>query len=61
MVRVITSEFRVGLRIEIDGQPYLILQNDFVKPGKGQAFNRIKVKIFLQEESLKRRLNLENR
>ncbi|WP_213358323.1 elongation factor P [Chlamydiifrater phoenicopteri] len=47
MVRVSTSDFRVGLRIEIDGQPYLILQNDFVKPGKGQAFNRIKVKNFL--------------
>lgn len=47
MVRVSTSEFRVGLRIEVDGQPYLILQNDFVKPGKGQAFNRIKIKNFL--------------
>ncbi len=47
MVRISTSEFRVGLRIEIDGQPYMILQNDFVKPGKGQAFNRIKVKNFL--------------
>ena len=47
MVRVSTSEFRVGLRVEIDGQPYVILQNDFVKPGKGQAFNRIKVKNFL--------------
>lgn len=47
MVRVSTSEFRVGLRIELDGQPYLILQNEFVKPGKGQAFNRIKVKNFI--------------
>ncbi|QXE28264.1 elongation factor P [Chlamydia buteonis] len=54
MVRVSTSEFRVGLRIEIDGQPYLILQNDFVKPGKGQAFNRIKVKNFLTGRVIER-------
>ena len=47
MVRVRPSEFRVGSRVENDGQPYVILQNDFVKPGKGQAFNRIKVKNFL--------------
>ncbi|ANH78693.1 elongation factor P [Candidatus Chlamydia sanziniae] len=46
MVRINTSEFRVGLKIEIDNQPYIILQNDFVKPGKGQAFNRIKIKNF---------------
>lgn len=51
MVRISTSDFRVGLRIEIDGQPYLILQNDFVKPGKGQAFNRIKVKKFFNRAS----------
>ncbi|WP_100934233.1 elongation factor P [Candidatus Chlamydia corallus] len=54
MVRVSTSEFRVGLRIQIDGQPYLILQNDFVKPGKGQAFNRIKVKNFLTGRVIER-------
>ncbi|MEG0037132.1 MAG: elongation factor P [Victivallaceae bacterium] len=44
MVRVNTSDFRVGLKIELEGQPYIILQNEFVKPGKGQAFNRIKIK-----------------
>lgn len=44
MVRVSTSDFRVGLRIELEGQPYIILHNEFVKPGKGQAFNRIKIK-----------------
>ncbi|WP_201456357.1 elongation factor P [Chlamydia sp. 17-3921] len=54
MVRVSTSEFRVGLRVEIDGQPYLILQNEFVKPGKGQAFNRIKVKNFLTGRVIER-------
>lgn len=28
----------------LDGDPYVIVENEFVKPGKGQAFNRVKVK-----------------
>ncbi|WP_194843653.1 elongation factor P [Candidatus Clavichlamydia salmonicola] len=44
MVRVSTSEFKVGLKVEIEKQPYVILINEFVKPGKGQAFNRIKIR-----------------
>lgn len=39
-----TNEFRSGLRIILDGDPYIIVENEFVKPGKGQAFNRVKVK-----------------
>ncbi|MDH4108973.1 MAG: elongation factor P [Gammaproteobacteria bacterium] len=39
-----TSEFRSGLRIILDGDPFLIVENEFVKPGKGQAFNRVRVK-----------------
>ena len=39
-----TSEFRKGLRVELDGQPYVIIDNQFVKPGKGQAFNRVRFK-----------------
>ena len=30
-----TNEFRSGLRIIIDGDPYIIVENEFVKPGKG--------------------------
>jgi elongation factor P len=41
---VSTNEFRKKLKIMIDGQPYMIIENQFVKPGKGQAFNRVKVK-----------------
>src|SRR3990167_1332124 len=37
-----TSEFRGGLKVMIDGDPCNILENEFVKPGKGQAFNRVK-------------------
>lgn len=39
-----TNEFRSGLRIMIDGDPCVIVENEFVKPGKGQAFNRVKIK-----------------
>ena len=39
-----TNEFRSGLKIMIDGDPYAIVENEFVKPGKGQAINRVKVR-----------------
>lgn len=37
-----TNEFRNGLKVMVDGDPCSILENEFVKPGKGQAFNRVK-------------------
>ncbi len=39
-----TSEFRSGLKLLIDGDPYVVVENEFVKPGKGQAFNRVKIR-----------------
>ncbi len=39
-----TNEFRSGLKIMIDNDPYSIIENEFVKPGKGQAFNRVKLR-----------------
>ena len=35
-----TNEFRSGLKLIIDGDPCSIIENEFVKPGKGQAFVR---------------------
>ena len=37
-----TNEFKSGLKLMIDGDPCAIIENEFVKPGKGQAFNRVK-------------------
>jgi len=37
-----TNEFRSGIKILMEGDPCSILENEFVKPGKGQAFNRVK-------------------
>ena len=39
-----TNEFRSGLKLMIDGDPCSIVDNEVVKPGKGQAFNRVKVR-----------------
>ena len=39
-----TNEFRSGLKLMIDGDPCSIIENEFVKPGKGQAFNRVKIR-----------------
>jgi len=39
-----TSEFKNGLKFIMDGDPYTIVDNELVKPGKGQAFNRVKIR-----------------
>jgi elongation factor P len=39
-----TSEFRGGLKILLDGDPQVIVENEFVKPGKGQAFSRVRLR-----------------
>ncbi|AJI54277.1 MULTISPECIES: elongation factor P [Francisella] len=44
-----TNEFKGGLKILIDGNPMVIVENEFVKPGKGQAFNRVKLKNLLND------------
>lgn len=38
------GDLRKGLKIEIDKEPYIIVQFDFVKPGKGQALYKCKLK-----------------
>lgn len=39
-----TNEFKNGLKLMIDGDPCSIVECDFVKPGKGQAFTRVKIR-----------------
>ena len=39
-----TNEFRSGLKVMLDGDPCSIVENEFVKPGKGQAFNRVRLR-----------------
>jgi elongation factor P len=44
MANYSTNEFKSGLKVMLDGDPCSILENEFVKPGKGQAFNRVKMR-----------------
>jgi elongation factor P len=44
MANYSTNEFRSGLKVMLDGDPCSILDNEFVKPGKGQAFSRVKLR-----------------
>lgn len=43
-MQVSTAEFRNGLKVEIDGEPFVIVEFQHVKPGKGGAFVRTKLK-----------------
>ena len=44
MANYSTNEFKGGLKIMQDGEPCSIVENEMVKPGKGQAFNRVKIR-----------------
>jgi elongation factor P len=39
-----TSEMKPGVKLIFDGDPYAVMENEYVKPGKGQAFNRLRVR-----------------
>jgi len=42
-----SGDLRKGLKIQIDGEPYVVVQFEFVKPGKGQALYKCKLKNML--------------
>ena len=54
MAQISTNEFKGGVKVEIDGEPYEIVSNEFVKPGKGQPFNRVKLKNLLSARVIER-------
>lgn len=49
-----TSDIRKGLKMQVDGQPYAVVDFQFVKPGKGQAFTRVKIKNLITGAVLER-------
>ena len=49
-----TSDFRNGLKVVLDGEPYVITYFQFVKPGKGTAFTRTKLKSLISGNVLER-------
>ena len=54
MAQISTNEFKAGIKVEVDGEPYAIVSNEFVKPGKGQPFNRVKLKNLLSGRVIER-------
>ena len=49
-----TSDFRKGLKVQIDGDPYLMIECNFVKPGKGNAFYKCKLRNLIRNTVLDR-------
>jgi elongation factor P len=39
-----TNEFKPGMKVLLENEPCAILENEYVKPGKGQAFNRVRLR-----------------
>ena len=51
-----TSDIRKGLKFMMDGQPYVVTDFQFVKPGKGQAFTRTKMRNMLNGGTIERNI-----
>lgn len=49
-----TSEFKKGLKVQIEGDPFLMIECNFVKPGKGQAMYKCRLKNLLRGTVLDR-------
>jgi elongation factor P len=49
-----TSDFRKGIKVEIEGEPYIMTECNFVKPGKGQALYKCKLKSLIKGSVLDR-------
>jgi elongation factor P len=50
------NDVKAGVRILVDGDPYLIVGADFIKPGKGQAFTRIRIRNLLNGRTTEKTL-----
>ncbi len=54
MPQINTGDFRKGVKVEIDGEPYEMFECNFVKPGKGQALYKTKLRNLLKGTILDR-------
>lgn len=51
-----TNELKNGMKVMLEHDPYVVLENEYVKPGKGQAFNRIKLRNLKNNRVIERTL-----
>lgn len=49
-----TSDLRKGAKLEIDGEPFIVVESQFVKPGKGNAFTRCRIKSMTTGRTIER-------
>ena len=49
-----TSDFRKGLKVQLDGDPYLMIECNFVKPGKGQAMYKCRLRNLIRNTVIDR-------
>ena len=54
MALINTSDFRKGLKVQIEGDPYIMIECNFVKPGKGQALYKCKLRNLTKGTTLDR-------
>lgn len=58
MATYYSNDFRAGLKIMLDGEPYAVEASEFVKPGKGRAFARVKLRRSLTGTRVEKPSNL---
>lgn len=49
-----SNDFRPGLKIMLDGEPCAVIESEFVKPGKGQAFARVRLRKLISGKLLEK-------
>ncbi|VAY02248.1 Elongation factor P [Arsenophonus endosymbiont of Aleurodicus dispersus] len=54
MIIYSTNEFHSGLKIMLDSEPCAIVESEFIKPGKGQAFARVKIRKLISNKLLEK-------
>lgn len=53
-----SKDFCMGLKVEIDNQPYTIIENKFISPGKGKAFNKLKLKNVINKSIIQKTIKI---
>ena len=50
------NDVKNGVKIIVDGDPYTVVEAEFIKPGKGQAFTRIRIRNLLNGRTVEKTL-----
>ena len=60
MKKLNANDFYTGLKIIINKIPFYIIENEFIKPGKGQSFNRVKLRNLISHKIIEKTTNTNN-